>query len=141
MDSQSQQLARVKYPHMVPEEVRIWKRFLKRYATRFTGFRYDVHVGEGVGRQPGLPTKYQNMAIRLSQKRIDVVGFRGALTYIIEIKDRAGMSAIGQLVAYKKLYENKYGKGKVTGLIIVATSADEDLKRVIPELRIQLILV
>jgi len=135
------EIERIKYPHMVPQEVEIWKRFLKKYGEKFTGFRYDVHVGEGIGRIPGIGKNYQDMAIMLSQKRIDVVGSRAGDIYIIEIKERAGMSAIGQLIAYRKLYEDKYGVGEVEGLICVAESTDQDFIRASDPLGIQLVLV
>lgn len=135
------ELAKKKYPHMLVEEVRVWKRFLKRHGDSFTKYRYDVHVGQGIGRLPGYSKKLQNMAITLTQKRIDVVAARGAETFIVEIKGRASMSAIGQLMTYKILYEFKYGHGTVSGLAVVAESVDRDVSRVMEVFNIQQIIV
>jgi len=135
------QIRRVKYPHMMKQEIVTWKKFLKIYGRNFSKYRYDVHVGRGVGRIPGFTTVLQDMAVRLTQKRIDVVAARGAETYIIEIKDRASMAAIGQLLTYRELYEKRYGTGRISGLIIVAESVDPDIKGVIEKFKIKLFVV
>lgn len=135
------QIRRVKYPHMMKQEIITWKKFLKIYGHSFAKYRYDVHVGKGVGRIPGFTTVLQDMAVRLTQKRIDVVAARGAETYIIEIKDRASMAAIGQLLTYRELYERRYGIGRISGLIIVAESVDPDIKGVIEKFNIRLFVV
>ncbi len=135
------QIRRVKYPHMMKQEIITWKKFLKIYGHNFAKYRYDVHVGKGVGRIPGFTTILQDMAVRLTQKRIDVVAARGAETYIIEIKDRASMAAIGQLLTYRELYERRYGTGRISGLIIVAESVDPDIKGVIEKFNIKLFVV
>lgn len=141
MEVQRLELAKRKYPHMMMQEVITWKRFLKRYGNNFAKYRYDVHVGKGVGRIPGFNETLQDMAVRITQKRIDVVAARGAETYIIEIKDRASMAAIGQLITYRELYEQRYGRGRITGLIIVAETVDPDIKGVIERFKIKLFVV
>ncbi len=135
------QIRRVKYPHMMKQEIVTWKKFLKMFGHNFTKYRYDVHVGQGVGRIPGFTTVLQDMAVRLTQKRIDVVAARGAETFIIEIKERAGMAAIGQLLTYRELYEKRYGFRRISGLIIVAESVDPDIRGVIEKFNIRLFVV
>lgn len=141
MDIRERELTRIRYPHMMREEVEIWRDFLKKYGEKFTGYRYDVHVGEGVGKLPQYDKKTQDMAVRLTQKRIDVVAYKGPDRFIVEIKDRAGMSAVGQLVVEKRLYEKKYGLGTVGGLAIVARSIDPDVRKVAEEMHIRIVLV
>lgn len=135
------ELARVRYPHMIKQEVIIWKKFLKLYGYNFTKYRYDVHVGHGIGRIPGYTTILQDMAVRLTQKRIDVVAVRGGETYIIEIKERASMAAIGQVLTYRELYEQRYGLGRISGLVIAAESVDPDIKKVIEKFGIKIFVV
>jgi len=134
-------MGRIRYPHMKPREVEIWKKYLRAYGERFEYYDYDLHVGEGCGPVPGLSEKYQDMAKRLSQKRIDVVGYIGDRVYIIELKPVADMEAIGQLKVYKTLYEDKYGSGSAKGLIIVAEKADQDIRRSAKEQDIEIMLV
>lgn len=135
------EITRIKYPHMVPEEIEIWKRFLKLHGNKFDGFKYDIHVGKGTGPIPGYSKKEQEMFIRLTQKRIDVVAHKRGNAYIIEIKSRAGLSAIGQLIAYRRLYQEKYGRFSVAGMAIVAESIDPDVRHVAETARIKVILV
>lgn len=141
MEVQRLELAKKKYPHMIKQEIVTWKRFLKAYGHNFAKYRYDVHVGRGIGQIPGFTPVLQAMATRITQKRIDVVAARGAETYIIEIKERASMAAIGQLITYRELYEKRYGHGRVTGLIIVAEHVDPDIRGVIEKFKIKLFLV
>lgn len=126
---------------MVKEEIELWKRYLTRYGDTYERYDYDVHVGKGCGKIPGLGGNYQRMAIRLSQKRIDVVAYKGGRANIIEIKPIANMEAIGQLKGYKTLYEDQYGSGTVDKLIIVTTSADQDLRRSASQNLIQLKII
>ena len=141
MDYLTRQLNRIKYPHMVKEEIELWKKFLSKYGKKFDYYAYDVHVGKGVAGTEGLTDPYKYMAIRLSQKRIDVLAYKDGGIYIIELKDIADLQAIGQLQGYKTLYEDDYGKGIVRGLIIVSSSADHDVKRAAEERNIRIMLV
>ena len=135
------ELRKKRYPHMMAQEIRIWKKFLKKHGQNFTKFKYDVHVGRGVGTVPGFTPVFQKMAITLTQKRIDVVAGRGSDVWIIEIKDRAGMSAIGQLLTYRELYFKRFGFGRVTGLIVVAESTDPDVVEVLARFKIRIFIV
>ena len=40
----------------------------------------------------------------LSKKRIDVVGYKRDEIHVIELKPRAGFSAVGQVLGYAKLF-------------------------------------
>lgn len=126
---------------MVKDEILLWKKFLSKHGKKFDKYVYDVHVGKGVGVIPGLPAPYNRMAMQLSQKRIDVVAHKDGDVFIIELKDIADLQAIGQLEGYKTLYEDKYGKGVVRGLIIVSSSADTDVKRAAYKRNIIIMLV
>lgn len=126
---------------MMITEVRTWKKFLVKYGRNFTKYRYDVHVGKGIGKVPGYSKTIQNMAVHLTQKRIDVVAARGNQIWLIEIKDRASMAAIGQLLTYRELYYRKYGYGTVEGLIVVAESSDPDVAEIIERFGIRLYIV
>lgn len=141
MESLKQELLRVRYPHMVKDEIEEWKRFLKEHGNEFTDFKYDIRVGKGIGNLPGIGTQYQHMATYLSQKRIDVVGYKQNNRYIIELKQSAYEGALGQLLGYKILYEDRYGKGTVQGLILVCTRADNDIIRSASVQGIQVIII
>ncbi|MBA7624889.1 hypothetical protein ES703_32303 [subsurface metagenome] len=141
MEYLEQQIKRIKYPHMVREEIELWKRFLAKRGKTFDRYDYDVHVGKGVGKLPWLTEPYSRMAISLSQKRIDVVAHKNNVVYIIELKNVADLQAIGQLEGYKTLYQDKYINSVIGGCIIVCSEADQDVERAASKRNIVIMLV
>lgn len=115
-----------RYKHMLPRDVRLWERFLEQYGEYFDRFDYDIRVGVGVGDIYGYDEMTALIAKALTQKRIDAVGFRSGEIWLFEIKPKAGLSAIGQVLAYKTLYENQYGKGSVYRIAIITDRTDID---------------
>lgn len=101
-------LHNIKYPHLLPEDVPVWERYLDLYNSQYLRLEYDVRVGNGQPANPSLPANIQKMAIDLSQKRIDAVGWTEAAIHIIEITRRAGIKAIGQLTTYPVLYAQSF---------------------------------
>lgn len=108
-----------RYPHMLPADVRIWERFIKRHGHEFAGFEYDVHVGGRVEKVSGWTNETFRMASSLTSKRIDAVGFKAGETWIIEVKPEAGVTSVGQLVTYQILYISKFGPIVPTRCVLV----------------------
>ena len=96
----------LKYPHLMPEDVKIWNKFISGNPEFFKEVEYDVKVGEGreYPEAPEGPIK-EDMKY-LSKKRIDVVGFTNDEIYVIELKPKAGMKAIGQALSLAELYRD-----------------------------------
>ena len=69
------------------------------------------------------------MVTALTQKRIDVVGWNGNRPTIIEVKVRAGLSALGQVLGYVALFKSELPFFPNPRMMIVCenTTAD-DLK-------------
>lgn len=93
-----------KFPHLLPADADLWQDYINTTAIRFTSFEYDIHVGEGRDPGPAYADNIRQMAIHLSQRRIDVVGHTPNLIWIIEVSTTAGLTALGQLLAYPALY-------------------------------------
>jgi len=115
-----------KYPHMLPNEVPIWEKFLSIWGDQFTDYRYDVHVGHGEDPGPDYPDPWRSLAIKLTQKRIDAVAKRDGVLYIFEVKPDAGLSALGQLKAYRVLYRETFGYRGPLRLAVVTTRLNRD---------------
>lgn len=96
--SPSKQL--VKYPHLTGSDVPIWDAFIQMFHPYFQGLTYDHHVGQGLAPDKDAPYPLQQMWIRLTQKRIDVLGFRRSSLWVIEVKDRPTVAALGQVIGY-----------------------------------------
>ena len=115
-----------KYPHLMPNEVPLWERFLAIWGKNFEGFEYDVRVGKGVDPGAEYPEPWRSLAIQLTQKRIDVVGRRDGIVYIFEVKPQAGLSALGQLLAYRILYRETFNYRGRLRLAVVTDRLNPD---------------
>lgn len=96
------------YPHLKPEEIAIWERFITKYPAQFSEVFYDVVVGEGA-KVPEIQEENFRRDIRyLSAKKIDVVGKTYSDIWIIELRKRAGIEIVGKLMSYVQLYKEKF---------------------------------
>ena len=129
---------RFRYKHMLPRDKAIWDRFLEQHGSYFERFDYDIHVGEGVGDIVGIDEMTRRIALSLTQKRIDATGYRGSETWFLEIKPKAGLSAIGQVIAYEILYGKQFGAPEKSYKAIVTDRADADIHTLCRELNIKL---
>ena len=122
-------------------DVEIWERYLDQHATEWDNFEYDVRVGQGIVTRPELEEKYKLMATSLTEKRIDVVATRGAVTTIIEVKPSAMLSAIGQLLSYQVLYEERYPLKGPVKMMLITDRIGPDLENLSRKFEITLIAV
>lgn len=130
-----------KYPHMFPNDIEIWERFLDKYGELYTGFDYDIKVGSGSLQAPDLTPNYARMQDILSKYRIDCVGYKGSSTYIIEVKPEASTVAIGQIIAYTNLYNLEFKpSGDLIG-VIVTDREIPDMKLLTDQLKIEYYIV
>jgi hypothetical protein len=122
------------YPHLLPQDIAVWERYLNSPDAAYHSIEYDVRVGSG--RDPGdtYEANIRQMAIDLSQRRIDAVGHRRDTIDIIEITTDAGLTAIGQLHAYPRLYTARYNPTKPLRTVLVCESIQTDLETAIREL-------
>lgn len=104
-----------KYPHMQPADVRLWERFIRLNLplalddkTPPWTVQYDVHVGSIPTLPPNLPEYIKNDAEALYPFKIDVVVHWPTKTLIVEIKPRASLEAIGQVLGYTHLYRDQF---------------------------------
>ena len=109
----------IKYPHIAPRDEIIWNKYIDDHPDYFSSVDYDVRVGTGqtIKAKPHAMTAEEWRAH--TQKRIDVVGYKDDLIYIVELKPSASFSAIGQAVSYALLYRAEFNpKGKILPTII-----------------------
>lgn len=95
-----------KYPHLRPSDALIWERFIDKYPNFFERVAYDFTVGRGAD----IPANVQPDMARdfslLTRWRIDATAIKDDKVFIIEIKPAAGANALGQALAYAKLYQD-----------------------------------
>jgi hypothetical protein len=125
-----------KYPHLLPREVALWKIFLDHHINEYEYFEYDVHVGQGAEIDPDTETMIKDLALALTRKRIDVIGHKKKSITIFEIKPDAGLSAIGQLVAYSLLLQKERKIKQPLKLNIISDIIDVDTRTVARTMKI-----
>ena len=113
-----------KYPHLMPKDVKIWERFIDQNPDSFGLVSYDVRVGEGMKLPDDAEEPYASDMYHLSKKRIDVVGFVGNEAWVIELKPRAGFTAIGQALGLTELYQPE---GLLFSIICPCIITDEEM--------------
>lgn len=102
--AQTLQAQRLNFPGLLPREVLLLREWLKLHESEYDRFDYNMRIGAGVDPGPGWPQEIRQMAVANSQLRLDAVGWQGVQPTIIEVKDRAGASACGQLVTYEAVW-------------------------------------
>jgi hypothetical protein len=100
---------RGRYPHLMPLDVAIWDRFLSEFGKDFLGFQYDILLGTGAAPLDNMSADDKLLLYALTVKRADVLMIQSDKLWLVELKPRLGMAAVGQLVSYKYLWERQYG--------------------------------
>lgn len=118
---------RGKYPHMFPKDIAVWEKFLDEYGPNYRGFYYDIMCGEESQQFPRWEENYRRDAIILSKLRIDAVGVKDNVLDIIEVKPRANMAAIGQILTYVEKYQKEYSPTKPLQAVLVAGAVDPNI--------------
>lgn len=131
----------VKYAHMLPREVQIWDAFLDQFGLPDGEVDYDVHLGEGAPVDPAWPVWMFAMVRSLSTHRVDVVVERPDEVVIVELKGRAGMGAVGQLLGYEALWLQQEGTDRPVRLLLVCESMEEDMRVVFAFYEIEVVVL
>jgi len=118
----------VKYPHMLPQETRIWDRYLDQFGVPEGRISYDVHLGDGLSPDPDWPEWMIRMVKVLSTHRADVIVERQDEVIIVEVKSVAGMGALGQMLGYEALWVKERGTSRGVRLMCVCETAEADVE-------------
>lgn len=111
------------YFHMLPQDRSIWRNFLYTLEDQFDQFHYDVHVGPVPPPLEDLPPNIRELAHLIYRLRIDVVAYKDEKPTLIEVKPNAGLSALGQLLAYNFYWNKENGRPKPAELAVVTDNA------------------
>jgi hypothetical protein len=119
-------LVQFAYPGMPEPESAVFRDFLIARGREFDRFEFNVRLGTGAEPAEGLTDQYEQLAIRLTQKRADVVAWIGSQPTIIEVKIRIGLGAQGQLIGYRSLWMRDRPEGLAPTLLAIARRTDAD---------------
>ena len=129
---------RCRFPAMLPRECLIMQAWLKGHETDYDRFVFELLVGTGADPGPRWDEALRRMWIHNTKKRIDAVAYRAGRPTIIEVKYRAGASAVGQLLTYRPLYEREYPEQGAPRLMLLTNSLQTDILPVLEQQGIDL---
>lgn len=129
------------YPHMLAEDTEVWSKYLASPLVPIRELWYDVHVGAGIPLPADASDMDKRIAAGISRKRIDVVAAIGGGFWVIEVKPRANMVALGQIITYSRLFMLEYAPTGEVWPVIVCDNADDDLLDEFDELGVAVIVV
>ena len=132
---------RANYPHMSVADEAIWERFIAKYPDAYKQVQYDFHVGEAPPFNTLMDDGEDRNQDKLYRLRIDVVASSPLGIDIIEIKPKAGPSSIGQLKAYKTLYERDEDPQEKCGMILITDSEMPNMDYLCKQENVKLIVV
>lgn len=132
---------RRKYPGLIPVECAIWSEFVKGHPRFFNSVEYNVRVGEGVEPVASVEEQYPGLTRTLTAKRIDAVGWSDDTPTIVEVKDAARMTALGEIVTYVELYKQTFRYAGVLPVIVVCVDVDPDLVDIFADRNVDLFQV
>ncbi|MBA7604760.1 hypothetical protein ES703_11886 [subsurface metagenome] len=117
---------RHKYPHLIGEDTEVWNRFILKYPDKFDTVDYDVKVGLGAETTPIEDQTSKDYWANLTKKRIDVIGYKNNLVTIVEVKKRASLFTLGQILGYRFLYLREFPELPSVRTLIVAAQISQD---------------
>lgn len=114
------------FPAMARTDRPIWERWLDKHANEgWEGFAYNLRLG-GQQPPPGTDPQAAKMWRDVTSKRIDALGVKPDSLSIIEVREGAKGSAIGQLLGYAALWAALAIDARPVKLLLVTDSADAD---------------
>src|ERR1700752_2781202 len=124
---------RAKYPGMQVDEVLVWKAFLAAHGSEYDRFDYNMRLGAGADPGPLVVEPYRSMSIKLSQLRLDAVGWQGGTPTIFEVERYAKPRNVGQVLTYRNAWQAAASSSVDPHLAIVAASVSPHLQPVLDE--------
>lgn len=134
-------IKRRKYPHMLPIEAELWGKFIDANPDYFDSVDYDFRVGDGMEVDHIEPPNIKRMAIMITQKRIDVVGWNDGKPTIVEVKERVGLSTLGQISGYVSLFRRDFSSLGIPEELVVCSMIGRDEKYLFDERGIKVEIV
>jgi len=132
---------RHKYPHLIGEDTEVWNRFILKYPDKFDTVDYDFKVGRGADTTPIEQQSSKEYWAELTKKRIDVIGYKNNFVTIIEVKKRASLFTLGQILGYKYLYLREFPEVLSVLTLIVAAQISQDDRDALNHFGIDFVIV
>jgi hypothetical protein len=107
----------------------IWLRYLQHHPADFDAVQYDVTCGGCHAPDELTDHNLRRAWHHNSCKRIDALAWRGPSPTIIEIREHAGIGAIGSLLTYRELWCSDHPTEPVPALMLLTDWIAQDTRR------------
>lgn len=124
-------LLRRYYPERTNNESTVIRDFLLARGANYDLFEFSVRVGQGNPPDPEHLPGVQQTTTFSSQKRIDLIVWKGPQPWIVEVKIRVTHASLGQLRTYAHLLLEDRPAMPAPGLIAIGRYSDADTLRVL----------
>ncbi len=128
------------FPHLLKEDKELWIDFLRSDHNIYDRYEYDIKVGYGRDPGPDFPIYIREMAVNISRRRIDAIAFLPNAITIIEISIFAGLTQLGQLIAYPCLYKQTTPLNLPLKTLLIARAIQTDIEPVLIERKMPFLL-
>lgn len=128
-------------PHMLDPDVPVWYRFLDKYGQFFERLYYDCLLGGPSFTEEELKDPINKMWRLNNSKRADAIAELDDEVWIIEVAERPGLRAVGQLMVYRNLWIEDTPIMKPEKIVLVASAFDHDLLASAAQMGIEIYIV
>ena len=115
------------YPGLLPAESAIFNAWATANPSRFDTVDFNVRVGPGFDPGPSWSPSQRTNAIANTQWRIDAVGWLKGFPTLIEVKYRAGTTALGALLGYRHHFSAQYPQFPNPPLMLIAAKLQPNI--------------
>lgn len=126
---------------MKPRDVEIWDRFIDAFPAAYKTCQYDFLVGDPPPFNPMPENGEDWRQDDLYRLKIDVVGYTGESSDIIEVKPDAGPASIGQVLGYRSLYIRDEEPQIPVGAVIVTDHERPNMRFLCEQSGVRLVVV
>lgn len=119
-------LIRKAYPERTDGESVVIRAYLLAHLGEFDSIVFGKRVGQG---EPPDPTHLPAIQLQTklnTQKRIDLLAYRGRQPVIIEVKQRVTPAALGQILTYRHHFLEESPDAPEPELVVVGRESDAD---------------
>lgn len=119
-------LIRKAYPERTDGESAVIRAFLLQHLNEFDSIAFGKRVGQGEPPDPSHLPAIQLQTKLNTQKRIDLLAYRGRQPIIIEAKQRVTPATLGQILTYRHHFLEESPDAPEPELVVVGRESDAD---------------
>ena len=114
------------YPERTDRESAILRDYLLQHLREFDRVSFSVRLGEGHTPDPSLPAPIQKQQKFVTQRRVDLLAWRGSQPVLVEAKYLVAPSALGQILAYRQLLQQELPDAPEPDLVVIGRASDSE---------------